>query len=124
MKPEEVETVIDETLDTLPKRVTGAIADVQIYVAKSRSDTKTLREAVTKSGLQRVTVPQDFRALFMGEPLAASEGDDEEADPVVGVIVFNAAMLRDSEDVVFTLLHEIGHALGLDEDEVAALGLE
>lgn len=124
MKTEEVEAVIDEALDTLPKRVTSAIADVQIYVAKSRGDTATLREAVTKSGMHKVTVPQDFRALFMGEPLAAAEGDDEESDPVVGVIVFNAAMLRDSEDVVFTLLHEIGHALGLDEDEVAALGLE
>ena len=40
------------------------------------------------------------------------------------MIVLNAAKLLTAEDVSLTLLHEVGHALGFDEYEVAALGLE
>lgn len=123
MTVEQVELAISEALDALPADVTASIEDIGIFVAESRADTQTLREAVTESGQQAVTIPQNFRAVFIGEPMVA-DAEDEDPELASGVILFNAAMLRDEADVVFTLMHEIGHALGYDEDEVAALGLQ
>jgi predicted Zn-dependent protease with MMP-like domain len=116
-----VESALDDLAAHLPAALLEACGDIPIHVAANRQDLAVLRRAVAESGMQAVSIPQDFRAVFLGAPI----GDDEEEEELPdGVIVLNASKLRDVQDVLDTLLHEYGHALGLDEDEVAALGLE
>lgn len=115
---------IDEALDALPAGVTDAIGELYIHVARDRHDRQTLSIAAQQAGLRRVAVPKDFRGMYIGTPLETTDDEAENVDRPTGVIVLNAAMLRDEQDVLDTLLHEIAHSLGFDEDEVAALGLE
>ncbi len=56
--------------------------------------------------------------------------DDALEDRPARIVIFYANLIatcRDEDELEeqlrITLLHEIGHALGLDEDEVDALGL-
>lgn len=124
MTRDDVQQLVDTALDELPEDIYEALADVEILVAESRADTEVLRAAVTISGEERAVIPQNFRGVFLG--VALSDADDDEApepETCTGAIVLNAAMMKTGEDVIFTFFHEIGHALGLDEDEVAALGL-
>lgn len=124
MNKADAEACTDQMLSALPERLADTIGDLTIYVASSRGDLEVLRAAVKESGQGGVIIPRDFRALYMGTPLAASAADDDDVDPPSGVIVLNAAMLRDEQDLLDTLLHEIGHSLGYDEAEITALGLE
>lgn len=136
MNVAEVEDCADQMLAALPAELVEACGDITIHVAAHRGDLAVLRAAVTESGQAAVAIPQDFRAVFLGSPLdpaidwddpandyRGAADSDEGAGPS-GVIVLNAALMRDAEDVLYTLLHELGHALGYDEDEITALGLE
>jgi predicted Zn-dependent protease with MMP-like domain len=129
----EVEACVDDVAAMLSEAVAAAIQNVTVHVARDRGDVEVLRAAVRASKLGSAKIPHNFRAVFMGHPLETrgDEYDPDAADPdsepparVRGAIVLNASLLRDQEDVMYTLLHEIGHALGYSEDEVAALGLE
>lgn len=133
MNVAEVEACVNDVAMMLPERVAAAIQNVTVHVARDRSDVEVLRAAVRDARIGTAKIPHNFRAVFMGIPLEtrADEYDPDAADPdaepparVRGAIVLNASLLRDQEDVMYTLLHEIGHALGYSEDEVAALGLE
>jgi hypothetical protein len=125
MTPAAVEEETDQLLELLPEWLTDAVADLEIYTARDRDDLEVLRAAVRAAGQTRVMIPRNFRAVFLGTPLDPA-ADDEAADVErpQGVLVLNASMLRSTQDVLDTLLHEFGHALGYDEDEIAALGLE
>jgi predicted Zn-dependent protease with MMP-like domain len=120
MTVSEVESLVDEIVQQLPAAALSALAEVTIHVARDRGDGEVLCAAVREAGKGAVAIPEDFRALFLGD---AIEDDAEDAE-ASGVIVLNAAKLITAEDVSLTLLHEVGHALGFDEYEVAALGLE
>jgi len=124
MNKAEAEACTDQMLAALPDRLAETIGDLTIYVAGSRNDHDVLRAAMEEAGQGQVIIPRTFRAVYMGTPLAPAAADEEDADPPSGVIVLNAAMLRDEQDLLDTLLHEIGHALGYDEAGVSALGLE
>ena len=133
MNVAEVEACVNDIALMLPEGVAAAIQNVTVHVARDRGDVEVLRAAVRDARIGTAKIPQNFRAVFMGIPLQtrADEYDpdaaDSDAEPparVRGAIVLNASLLRDQEDVMYTLLHEIGHALGYSEDEVAALGLE
>jgi predicted Zn-dependent protease with MMP-like domain len=120
-----VEEITNDLISLLPAALIESVGDITIHVAASRSDLAVLRAAVKESGQEAVAIPQDFRAVFLGTPVdPGADLEDEETEGPTGVIILNAAMLRDTQDVLDTLLHEFGHALGFDEDEVAALGLQ
>lgn len=111
--------------EELPDEWADALGDITIHVAANRQDLVVLRAAIKEAGQRAVSIPQDFRAVFLGTPVdPGADLDDEDTAGPTGVIVLNAAMLRDEDDVLDTLLHEIGHALGYDEDEIAALELQ
>lgn len=131
MNVAEVEECVNDVATMLPAGVAAAIQNVTVHVARDRGDVEVLRAAVRDAKIGTAKIPHNFRAVFMGHPLEAADEYDPDADPdaepparVRGAIILNASLLRDSEDVLYTLLHEIGHALGYSEDEVAALGLE
>jgi predicted Zn-dependent protease with MMP-like domain len=125
MQKAEAEACTNQMLGYLPDELAETIGDLTIYVAADRQDLEVLRAAVKESGQGRVAIPQNFRAVYLGTPLdPAVDDESDDVELPKGVIVLNASMLRNEQDVLDTLLHEIGHALGYDEDEIAALGLE
>src|SRR5690606_2986129 len=74
----------------------------------------------------------DPRALGLFEGL--EHGRRESSDPALAptrIVLFHANLLADfpdreqlAEQIEITMLHEIGHFFGLDEDDVERLGLE
>ncbi len=124
----EVDACVTDFSLTAPEALIAAVQNVTVYVARDRDDADVLKAAVREAGRGPVAIPRNFRAVFIGDQLDEDAAANDDADAVIesiqGVIVLNAAMLRSPQDVIDTLLHEIGHALGYDEDEVAILGLE
>ncbi|MBM3873252.1 MAG: metallopeptidase family protein [Verrucomicrobia bacterium] len=72
----------------------------------------------------------DILGMFVGSPYGAPTGENPVAAPHILLFLENLwdyaeedrAIFRD--EVRLTYLHELGHYLGWDEDEVAARGLE
>jgi predicted Zn-dependent protease with MMP-like domain len=124
MTPADVEHCTDQLVGLLPRALTEACGDLSIYVARDRDDLEVLRAAVKESGQKQVAIPRNFRAVFLGTPVDPAADGEADFEGPTGVIVLNASMLRSTEDVLDTLLHEFGHALGFDEDEIMLLGLE
>ena len=87
-------------------------------------------ETTPSPELEEDGVEPDTLGLFVGEPWAEIGSTTV---PLPGQIILFLDNLRDyaaDEEVVFleevrtTYLHELGHYLGLDEDELTARGLE
>jgi len=85
-------------------------------------------ESVPNAELQADGIEVDTLGLFVGPEFA-----DEEAVPMPPQIILFLDNLRDiagndpkifREEVRITLLHELGHYLGLDEDDLIDRGLE
>lgn len=69
------------------------------------------------------SMPSDIRGMYDGDFSSSTDDEGENHEPPVGTIYLVAANLADKADARTVFLHEIGHALGLDEHEVAGLGL-
>lgn len=79
---------------------------------------------------ETVEAPDELLGLYVGPPLA--EWDRPDTPPETAVIYLFRFNLEDAcesraeleEQVRITLFHELGHALGFDEDGLERLGLE
>lgn len=72
------------------------------------------------------TEPPDTKAMFVGrQQLGAPEDgdDDDEIEPAHGTILLFSENLAGWVQAQMAVMHEIAHALGLDENDVAELGL-
>jgi len=65
--------------------------------------------------------PDDVRGCFVGTQ--QSDGGEGFPTTAKGTVYLVASRIHDGDEVEATLLHELGHALGMDEDEVKELGL-
>jgi predicted Zn-dependent protease with MMP-like domain len=121
-----IETCAKEVLDALPDDFAERMADIPV-VLEARPSEGTVRDGF------------DARALGLFEGATDSLGRQISGLELTGsadlrptrIVLFYANLLatcRDPEElaeqVEVTILHEIGHFFDLDEDEVAALGLE
>lgn len=120
--PEDLEFIEEHarrTLDSLPGHLAQRVEDVPVLL-EARPSLDLVREGFDPRALGLFEGPTDFArkaghsdtrpsriVLFYANLLASTPDDDELA-----------------EQVEITILHEIGHFFGLDEDEVADLGLE
>jgi len=72
----------------------------------------------------------DLLGLFEGASLGDPVPESAEQLPYIRLFLDNlwdyaeGDLMRFREEVRITLLHELGHYLGLDEDQVSHLGLE
>jgi predicted Zn-dependent protease with MMP-like domain len=116
------EMFVEQVMDGIDEGVAAALADVQVYVVEGRDDPE-LREAIKYAEMPRAMVRRDFRGLYLGTTARAMT--DEDTAPLLprGAIVLNCQSVEDLADVRDTLGHEIGHALGMTEEEVENLGL-
>jgi predicted Zn-dependent protease with MMP-like domain len=85
-------------------------------------------ERQPNAGLQADGIEPDTLGLFTG-PEFADEGNVPLPSQII-LFLENLWNFAEGEEVVFreevrtTFLHELGHYLGLDEDEIAGRGLE
>lgn len=129
MQIAEVEQVVNGLMARIPEPVIDQLVDVAIIITDSPEDaTEELKKDLgAEFDVDEDTVPADCKGIFVGEPTETEESDVSEEEEVVyypeGFMVLCAKNIRDGEEAALVLVHEIGHALGLDESEVAALGL-
>ncbi|MBX7084088.1 MAG: metallopeptidase family protein [Nannocystaceae bacterium] len=120
--PDDLEFIEEQarrTLEGLPPHLAERVEHVPV-VLEARPSVALVREGFDSRALGLFEGPTDFMhragqtdvrptriVLFYGNLLAMTQDDDELA-----------------EQVEVTVLHELGHFFGLDEDDVAELGLE
>ncbi len=122
MNKAECEAIVDDVMDSIEEEIAEALSDVTVYVVEGRADPE-LRTAIKNAGMERAAIQRDFRGVYLGTTARALSSDDEVPELPEGSIVLNALALTDAAEVRDTLAHEMGHALGLTEEEVENLGL-
>jgi predicted Zn-dependent protease with MMP-like domain len=103
----------------LPREIRGVAAAVPVHYEAAPS------QDVIDDGFE-----PDLLGLFTGSPHGSELSEDTPMPPQIILYINNlwdyagedAATYRD--EVRLTYLHELGHYLGWDEDEVAARGLD
>ncbi len=111
------ERIVRRCLDELPEPLAGAAREVPVLIEDFPS------EELVADGLD-----EDILGLFVGDPV----GVPGEPGPPPCILLFTENILWESreagtsfeEEVARTYLHELGHLLGFDEEDVAARGLE
>ena len=125
--------LLESVLSTLPKEIHSLLEEVPLVV-EDRPDQEILQELdctaeeicglhtglmLTERSVDDLPAPPETIHLFrMGVLTIAGGWDswhDEDGTPMGGEEVI-------TEEIRITLLHEIGHHFGLDEDELERLG--
>jgi predicted Zn-dependent protease with MMP-like domain len=114
--------LVAAAIERIPRSFSKYLADVVIDV-EPRPD-RSVCESV------EVDDPEELLGIYLGTPLTERgiEADVPVSDRIV-IFQRNIESICESpEDVVeqvrLTVLHEIGHHFGLDEDELAEMGYE
>src|SRR5215831_14816986 len=106
MKVNDLSRLVRETMSDMPTDIVTALAAVDVF-AYGKPDGKH--------------IPSDARGVYIGTQLEGEEQETTDAKHPVGVILLYAGNIADEAEAMDVFLHEIGHALGLNEDEVAQL---
>jgi predicted Zn-dependent protease with MMP-like domain len=103
------EDVVDAAVAELPPQIAAALANVAIVIEEENAD------------------DPDLYGLFEGVPLI--EGGPQAGDLPNRIAVYRRPLLEDftdpaelREEIRVTVLHELGHAIGLDEERLEELG--
>jgi predicted Zn-dependent protease with MMP-like domain len=123
LSEDELDAVVHDAIEQLPPRIKSALDDVAILVEEYPSE-DLLKESDPP-------LPPDLLGLFSGATHAERRSTTSSGVLPGTIHVFRRNIEHfggDRDEVVdelrVTLLHEIGHALGMDEDELHKLGLE
>lgn len=113
-----IESTAEEVLAHVPEQFREQLGNVPV-VLEARP-----HEELVRTGF-------DPRALGLFEGLEQARQDSEPHLAPTRIVLFYANLLADfpdperlAEEIEITLLHEIGHYFGLDEDDVERLGLQ
>ncbi len=116
---EQIEELVDGALSELPPRAQSLLGNVPIVV----EDYPT--EALVLDGLD----PR-ILGLFAGQPFPA-ESTLGPPPSLTQILLFQRNIEREStsmesakDEILVTLLHEIGHFFGMDEEDLEELGLD
>ena len=108
----------EHVLSTLPSSIRARLENVPV-ILQARPSRELVAEGFDPRAMGLFEGPHDALTRGMDAPAAPSR-----------IVVFYANLLAESDDEAMlreelriTLLHEIGHYFGLDETQVAALGL-
>ena len=113
---ERFQALVDEAIDSLPEKFRAAMTNMAIIV----------EDDPTPAQLAEVEIepPDTLYGLYEGIPLPEREWNHGNTLPDK-ITLFRNPILEDSlddDDVVVgigeTLIHEVGHYFGLDEDEI------
>jgi predicted Zn-dependent protease with MMP-like domain len=112
------EKVVNRTLHKLPAEI-RVLAEELPVIYQDRPDKEILEDEFEP----------DILGLFVGEPHGIEAGVGNSVPPQIFLFLENiydeadGDPARFDEEVRITYLHELGHYLGWDEDEVEARGL-
>jgi predicted Zn-dependent protease with MMP-like domain len=107
----------------LPAQVSFALKDVRMEVVEGIDD-EAIYECLAEEELELdEEIAADARGLYVGTIPEPSDDETDDAEPPKGLILLFASNITDADMVKLTLAHEIGHALGMSEDEVEGLNL-
>lgn len=113
--------VVEEALARLPEPVRRYLSNVAIAVEPVPAD----------GDLESGDVSPTVLGLFRGSPLAEKASMDPWAHFPSSIVLYQRNIerfARDREDLIeqidVTLLHEVGHFLGFDEEDLAERGLD
>jgi predicted Zn-dependent protease with MMP-like domain len=105
------EDVVRSALDELPPELAGGLRNVAVVVEEENAD------------------DPDLYGLFEGVPL--TEGGPDAGDLPNRIAIYRVPLEADfadeqelREEIRITVLHELGHYFGLDEERLAELGYE
>jgi len=114
------EELVAETLDSLPERIAAQLANVAVVVEDWPS-----REQRREAGLGP---GEELLGLYEGTPLTARDAGYDLVAPD-RITIFRRPLLAASatrgeleEEVRRTVLHELAHHFGIDDDRLEALG--
>ena len=110
---------VQSALDAIPAEFRPYLENVMIEV-RNRPDAALLEDG---------ELPEDLLGLYLGVPLE-ERGFDGDPTPLPDrILIFRdnlCGMCDDREELIdeirITILHEIGHHFGLDEDRLEELG--
>jgi predicted Zn-dependent protease with MMP-like domain len=121
--PEEFDRVLEEALEKLPEPIRRYLANVAITVEDLPADDDLLGTAPPLS-------PQSL-GMFRGAPLGLKGSMDPWSHFPSSIVLYQrnlerAVRTREElvEEIGVTLVHEVGHFLGLDEDQLWERGLD
>ena len=110
MNPQRFDELVSEALDLLPRELTAAMDNVVVLVADRH--------------------PEDAELLGLYEGVSLTERDSDYAGSLPDAITIYREALLDScesaeevvEEVAITVIHEIAHHFGIDDDRLEELG--
>lgn len=125
---EEAVTTARLFAEELPAVVAEDLDDVEVIICATRDAAlKRLNEVFEGEPLTETEIPVDCKGIFIGDAAHRVESEETEQEEVLelasGFVVLICDQIENIEACKLVLLHEFGHALGLDEDEVNSLGL-
>lgn len=124
-------TPVHLTDEAFDRHVEAALDSLDPRFRAAMENTRVIREPVPFKELVDPShpgeTPPDILGLFVGATIHDTPAEAE-LPPTIYLFKRNLErMARDeahlAEEIRITLFHEIGHLLGLDEDEVASMGL-
>lgn len=138
MTDKEFETAIEEALDALPEQFLDALENIAIVWEDEPSayhlgldDEDKADGRPGADDFEADPLPDDLLGLFDGLSLVerAEGGYDDDIPDVITIFKGpHERCFSSREEVVVeigkTVVHELGHYFGLDEDRLAAMGYE
>ena len=121
MPDEEFDALVENSLRDLPAEVRRHLEELPVLV-----EALPAREIL---GAEKPPISPDVLGLFVGRHLLERAHSDLPGAPGV-IFLFRRNLLRECRDreelareVRITVQHEVGHLLGLDEDDLEKWGL-
>jgi predicted Zn-dependent protease with MMP-like domain len=111
MKTAQARAIVLSCLDELPSEINDSLENCSFVICSHPED------------VIGADFPSDTKGVFDGTVDEGFDDEDENRHAPTGTLWIFAANLGDEADATAVVLHEIAHALGMDEDEVDALGL-
>jgi predicted Zn-dependent protease with MMP-like domain/Flp pilus assembly protein TadD len=123
LSPAAFEATVEAALEGLPEQVRSYLANVAITVEDLPSDADLLAADPP--------LAPGILGLFRGAPYGQKSSMDPWSHLPSGIVLFQKNLERFArsreelaEEIRITLVHEVGHFLGLDEEELYQRGLE
>jgi predicted Zn-dependent protease with MMP-like domain len=114
--------------DLATAEVEATLADLPAPLRERAAQLPVTFERVPNAGLQADGIAPDVLGLFTGAEMA--EGDTVPMPPQIILFLENLWDFADGDDEIYcdevqtTFMHELGHFLGLDEDDLYDRGLD
>ena len=123
LPPGEFDAAVEDALEELPSQIRDYLANVAITVENIPADDDLLSSDAALS--------PSILGIFRGSPLAEKASMDPWSHFPSSIVLYQRnlerfALSREElvEEIRVTLLHEVGHFLGLDEDQLRDRGLD